>query len=459
MKIMKKIFLAFGAFMAILVALTTSSCNDPSQLGADLFSNDAINLSFTDTLTLNAVTEPVDSIPVYTPTVGPYYGDMLLGNVNDATFGNTDARMYTQLRINGTIPDLSSTAVDTFGAYLELVYTAKRVYGDTTAPQTVTVRRLTDTITNQTIYSNQKLKTESTVLGSLTFVPKPNTTEPFIRVFKDDNGKETSRDTTYPAPRIRIPINKDFLRQISALDSTTKADRFTSWLKGLEIRVDNPTNCMMSFNLSTGSGLYVYYKKLTDTTLYTYQFLTSSVIRYTNFNLGYANAPIKPFLNNQVKGDSLLFVHGMAGADVKIEIPYLNNLGKVVINKAELELTVASNSQTETFPPIEQLTLKTAQYAPIRDLALDGAYLSTNPVYETLITAGGTVRTTTVNGETFKKYYLNVSGQLQQILNGKQGTIMYLTPHLKEQKASRVVVYGPKHSKYRAKLNVTYTKL
>lgn len=460
MKIMKKFQLAFGAFIAVLLLLTTVSCNDPSQLGADLFANDALNVNFTDTLKINAATEPVDSALVYTPAAGSYYVDLLLGNVTDPLFGNTDARIYTQLTTSGTIPDVS--AVDTFGAYFELVYTAKRVYGDTMTPQTVSIRRLADTITNKAIYSNEKRRTESTVLGSLTFTPKPNTTEPLIKIVKDDTGKETSRDTTYPTPRIRIPINKDFIRQLSALDSTTQLS-FTSWLKGLEIRVDNPTNCLLAFDLSGTSpnisGLSIYYKKASDTTLYTYTFPVANLIHYTNFNLGYASAPIKSFLNNQSKGDSLLFVQGMAGSDVKIEFPNLKNLGNVVINKAELELTVADNSQTETFAPIEQMTLKTAQYGATKDLALDAAFTATNTVYEKLTSAGGSIRTETVNGTNLYKYYINLSAHLQLMLSGKQGTVLYLTPHLKEQKGSRVVIYGPKHSKYRAKLNVTYTKL
>jgi hypothetical protein len=80
-------------------------------------------------------------------------------------------------------------------------------------------------------------------------------------------------------------------------------------------------------------------------------------------------------------------------------------------------------------------------------------------IAELLSTSGGTVRNETVNGVTVKKYYLNLSSHLQLMLNGKQGTVLYLTPHLKEQKGSRVVLYGSKHSKYRAKLNITYTKL
>jgi Domain of unknown function (DUF4270) len=457
MKNMKNILLAFGATLAILLTLSTVSCSDASQLGAELFNNDTLNLKFTDTLTVNAVTDPVDSILVQTANGG--FTNMLLGNVADPTFGNTDARIYTQLTTGTSLPDFNF--IESFTAYVDLVYNPKRVYGDTSSLQRVNVYRLTDTIISENIYSNKKRKSESTPIASYLFSPKPNTTEMIITIIKDDAGAEKRRDTTFATPRIRIPVDKSFAQKIIDLDTTSKTN-FTSWLKGLEIRVENPTNCMMGFNLAgTGinpSGLTINYKKTGDTTNYTYTFPTASLIKYTNFNLGHATAPIKPFIGNKVKGDSLLFVQGFAGTDVKFEFPHLKNLGNVVINKAELELTVADGNNIETFPAIEQLTLKTAQFVGTKDLNLDASY-SGSVIAELLSTSGGTVRNETVNGVTVKKYYLNLSSHLQLMLNGKQGTVLYLTPHLKEQKGSRVVLYGSKHSKYRAKLNITYTKL
>ena len=157
-----------------------------------------------------------------------------------------------------------------------------------------------------------------------------------------------------------------------------------------------------------------------------------------------------------------MFIQGMAGTNVKIEFPYLKNLGKVVINKAELELTVAADSKTETFPPINQLLLRTAQFSAILDVRYDsnfGEGATAARPKEQLTTAGGTLREETVAGTKVKKYYFNLSSHLQQMLDGKQGSTIYITPHFKEEKASRVVLYGPKNSKYRAKLNLHYTKL
>ena len=159
MKNMKNILLAFGATLAVLLTLSTVSCSDASQLGADLFISDTLNLKFTDTLTINAVTDPVDSILVQTADGG--FTNMLLGNVADPTFGNTDARIYTQLTTGSALPDFSF--VESFTAYVDLVYNPRRVYGDTSSLQRVNVYRLTDTISIDDIFSNKKRKSNIVV--------------------------------------------------------------------------------------------------------------------------------------------------------------------------------------------------------------------------------------------------------------------------------------------------------
>ena len=456
MKNMKNILFAFTALIALLTTLTTTSCNDPSQLGADLFLGDTLNIKFTDTLSINAVTEPTDSQLEYVSSSASYYSTHFVGKVDDPIFGTTEARMYTGLKLSSTYPDFSK--IDTFSAYLELEYNAIRVYGDTLTTQKFSVYRLADTIPNVDIYSNKRLSTQGTPIGTYSFMPQPNINDVIYRTGKDTSGKDKI-DTIVSTPRLRIPINKQFAQQIVALDSLSLVN-FNTWFKGIEVRADDVSKCLLNFKTSGTSGLYFYYTNKGDTTRNTYVFTPSSSIQFTNVSLGHQSAPIKSFLNNQTKGDSLLFLQGMAGPDIKFEFPTLKNLGNVIINKAELELTVsADGTDIETYPAIDQLHLRTAQKVAIKDLTLDAAYTSTSPSYETLTTAGGFLRSASDGTAGVKKYYINLSSHLQLMLNGKEGTILYLSPRFKDQKLSRSVIYGPKHSKYRAKLNITYTKI
>jgi hypothetical protein len=445
---MKNILIAFSAFTLLL---TSISCNESSLLGADLFEGEKLNLTFTDTLTINAVSETTDSVLLY--SLSPYYYDSIpFGRVNDPSFGLTESRIYTQLRFESTLPSIALATAVLDSAYLDLVYSPTRIYGDTLTQQTIGVYRLTEDIPSENIYSNRKLfSTETTPLGKLSFKPQPNTPE---SIFKGDTVKYSAR--------VRIPLDKNFAKQL--LDTNNLKNGIT-WLKGLEIRPETTTNTLLNFNFGLGktnpTSIRLYYKNAsTDTTTSVLTILVGTK-HFANFKHGYKTAPINDFVNNQAKGNEQLFIQSMSGTNVKIEFPYLKNLNKVAINKAELELTVVKDSKTDIFPAIDQLVLRTAQFSPVLDLSYDTNYgdgISTRPL-ERMTTSGGYVRTETINGETVQKYYLNLSGHLQQMLEGKRGSTLYITPHFKEEKASRVILYGPKASKYRAKLNLHYTKI
>ena len=463
MKNMKNILFALAVISAVF---TNTSCSDPSLLGADLFKDEKLNLQFTDTLTINAVNEPADSFVVNTKTTASL-DYLLLGNVADPVFGPTEAQIFSQFRYSGAATPTEVATADSFSVYLELYYNSANVYGDTLADQKVSVYRLTEEIPDETLYSSKVFKSESTPIGSMTFKPTPNTTERVITRTIVDTVKY---DTTYTAPRIRIPLNMNFAQLLKDTSiftggSAFSATGFTKWLKGLVIKVDNKTGCMMAFDFGSTTnptGIKMYYRKKGDKNESTLSFPSSGLIKYSHFNLDYANGTIQPFLRNQKKADEKLFVQGMSGINVKLEFPYLQSLGKIVINKAELELTaVNEGTNMASFPAIDQLVLRTAQFDAIYDLGLDPAFNRGVGIRSlgTLTTGGGFVRTETVNAVQYKKYYLNLTTHLQEIFKGKQGTTLYLLPLFKEEKGSRVVLFGPKGGTFRSKLNITYTKL
>ena len=463
MKNMKNILFALAVISAVF---TSTSCSDPSLLGADLFKDEKLNLQFTDTLTINAVNEPADSFVVNTKTTASL-DYLLLGNVADPVFGPTEAQIFSQFRYSGAATPTEVATADSFSVYLELYYNSANVYGDTLADQKVSVYRLTEEIPDETLYSSKVFKSESTPIGSVTFKPTPNTTERVITRTIVDTVKY---DTTYTAPRIRIPLNMNFAQLLKDTSiftggSAFSATGFTKWLKGLVIKVDNKTGCMMAFDFGSTTnptGIKMYYRKKGDKNESTLSFPSSGLIKYSHFNLDYANGTIQPFLRNQKKADEKLFVQGMSGINVKLEFPYLQSLGKIVINKAELELTaVNEGTNMASFPAVNQLVLRTAQFDAIYDLGLDPAFNRGVGIRSlgTLTTGGGFVRTETVNAVQYKKYYLNLTTHLQEIFKGKQGTTLYLLPLFKEEKGSRVVLFGPKGGTFRSKLNITYTKL
>jgi hypothetical protein len=447
---MKNIILALTFLSAIL--LFNSSCNDSTLLGADLFKNELLDLTFTDSLSISGISETNDSVIVNS---GGSFINLPIGKVKDLTFGSYEARAYTELDSTSAY-NFATGKIDS--VVFIMGYNAGGVYGDTNEIQKLSLYRLTENmkVDGGGIYSSQKFATESTPLGTVEFTPQPRT---FI-----NQGKSltTLSDT---APQIRIKItNPSFIQQIgdtSNYASTNGSkDIFRKWLKGFEIRAEKETSCMLNMDFgssaATITGLYIYSKK--DTTKVSFfKSVSSANIKYSYFKNDYKNASIQPFLNNQKLSDSLLFLQGMSGANIKLEIPYIKNLGKIVINKAELELTIKENgTQSDLFPAMSQILVRTAAQDVISDV-IDGDPISRAAKFPI---SGGFVRVKTEGGEKTSKYIFNISSHLQRILEGKEGNQIYLVPFFKQENASRVVLYGlNKQSKYRAKINLTYTKI
>ena len=203
--------------------------------------------------------------------------------------------------------------------------------------------------------------------------------------------------------------------------------------------------------------MYLFYHKSGDTTQYSYRWTTGGVPRFANYQHGYKTAPIKNFLSSTTAADSLIVLQGMAGAKAKIEFPNLRSLnGKYIINKAELEFTINDDLATDKFAPISQILLLDGKSQPITDSQVAG-YTSDATIFQTIPNFGGYV--TNGSSATGRVYRFNISAHLQNMLNGSAGTELILYPIFKNVRSNRVVLYGPKHSKYRAKLNLTYTKV
>lgn len=475
------------AFVGLAIVLTiAASCNKTSLLGAELFESDKLNLQFTDTLTVSALNDAPEPVLMYVKNAVAY-DSFCVGNVPDAYFGKTESAIYANFGTRGfdapVFPSLDTALIDS--VRLILPYNSAGVYGDTTATQKLSVYRLTEELKADTIYSDKTFAHAATPLGSITFKPTPNTT---IRRIIDTLPTASKRDTFIDVPHISIPLDIELGKSIMRLDASIYKDTVMSgfhfWLKGLVVKAETPANCMLSFNVgptattgatgqtSVRAGIYVYYRKnKTDTTRYFYAFQTSRQVRYANYKNDYKNGKVNEFVNNPAKADSLIFLKSLAGPVTRLELPTLKNLGNIAINKAELEFVINEDTDVKTFPPLEQLlvlggnaqitngnlgTLNNVLYllginASVILDARQSGFSAT--AFSTIPDFGGFP----VTEKGVRKYKINITQHLQRIISGAEGTQIYLTPHFYYTKAGRVVLYGPKNSKYRAKLNLFYT--
>ncbi len=444
----------FIASVSLILLLIVGACNKSSQLGADLFDKDKLNLTFSDTLiTVTAQTEIPDSVfALSISSAGASaFSAMPWGRMYDRVFGEAEARIVTNFTSGTTAIGLDSTQVYLLDSVIMVMaYRGTETYGDTTTTQKLGMYRLQagESLTGDvlTLYSNKKFKTEATPVGKLNFVPYPST---YVR-----------RDTNYFRPHITFRLSDDLGKAL--LDPSVHS-QFGSFggdvrkmLRGFEIRSEQLTNTMLSFNMADdSSGIYLFYRKQNDTTKFKYRF-PASTLRYPYFSNNYAIGSINKFLNGKktASGDSLMFVQGMAGPNVKFEFPNLKKqLDGAVVNRAELEFTILEDS-TDKYLPIERFILTTASGTLVADL---------NRTSSTALADFGGVIVT--EGGNLRRYKCNISQHLQTMINGSAGTVLYLWPDNtrgnapnKQETTRRVVLYGTKSKQNRAKLNLYYTK-
>lgn len=493
---MKNIWIAF---VGLAVCLTiAASCNKTSLLGAELFETDKLNLKFTDTLTVNVLNDA--PTPVLMSVKGATaYDNLCVGNVPDPYFGKTESTIYANFGTRGggtfVYPDFLSVSTAIVDSVRLILPYGTGIYGDTTATQTLSAYRLSEELKGKgdTIYSDKTFATNPTALGSVTFKPRPSTyVQSFIPTLPTATVQKI--DTFTYVPHISIPLDINLGKAILALDSLPYRDTtaygtgFNAWLKGMMIKAETPANCMLSLNMGTNvgtlptgvtsrpAGIYIYYRRnATDTVRSVFRFQTTSQQRYANYKNDFQTGKIKDFVGIKPKSDSLIFLSSLGGSVARFELPNLKNLGKIAVNRAEIEFTINDNTDTTNFPPLQQLLLlRGVAQIPNGNLGTLSNILSmlninsqaivdaqqsgfSATVFNTIPDFGGYV--VTENG--VRKYKMVITQHIQKIIFGSEGTQVYVVPHFQYTRAGRVVLYGMTHSnaKYRPKVNVFYTKV
>lgn len=459
--------------LIMMFLLVTTSCNDSSLIGAEVVDPDRADVEFTDTLTLKATT--IEGDPVETYNSLSLLGNYLCGTFDDPILGKSKAIINTQIRLSG-IPDSATfagiseeiTVLDSVVFVLE--YDTANFFGFSNTIQDVSISLLDEDMDNNETYtSDRSFAAASTPLFSKVVNPSQ-----FDTTFAQIN---LSGDTVY-APQLRIsleqgdPLLNDPLFTDYLFPSSSSVDPLQYYqndtfllqvLKGFQIEVNEGTstpNLMMSFNLSSPiSGMYLYYSTPNDTLFYRFS-VNSSAARMVNFTHDYNNPNVNSFIDDTNLGDSLVFLQGMSGLNAKFSIPYARDLNNVIVNQAQLELTVATilpdDNSTYYLDPITQLLLskkdEDGDFVIISDLE---AALSLGNITGVF---GGDLTEENGNNVVLQKYTMNISDHLQDIIDGVESSDeIFVTALAKAQNAQRVILFGPGHSTYPAKLNLTYT--
>jgi len=236
---------------------------------------------------------------------------------------------------------------------------------------------------------------------------------------------------------------------------------------GLEFRPTISNEGLIAFDFSTfstnrlptvnGGNVLIYYTLDGAPAQYNMAINSVTSVKVDQQEQDYAVSDVEPFIDNLMQddmlGDSVLFIQGMAGTNAVVRLNNVDRLEGSLINGATLEVFGTALDDDELRPVPEQLVL--------RELNADGNLpfirdFTTGSLAGDLSIGGGVAEDM---GDGIFRYTFNVGSQLQEIVEGDAPSELYIRIADKIANMRRVVLFGAGHSTYPITLNVTYTEL
>lgn len=192
----------------------------------------------TDTITMNASTVYLDSVPTSNQ------GVVLVGTTVDPYFGTISSSSYFKLKAVTTSTNIADEAV--YDSLVLMIHPKTTYYGDTTKPQHFVVYKVTDYIEKNFgtsyYYSGMSFATDPTPVGSIQIAHIRPTLDSVYDIKIDD------------------AIGKDlFNRVYNKLPSVTNQDQFTEWFPGLCIKPGANSQVINSLRADDSLSLRLYY--------------------------------------------------------------------------------------------------------------------------------------------------------------------------------------------------------
>lgn len=463
--------MALGAITTISLLYSCTKL-DTTALGSDLLTVDNVN-TFADTL------EVITTQGIFSQSSGPDYDSTMqaktdiqyLGNVNEPYFGNTEAKMFLQLKPT-FFPYYFGNSGDTVRFYpptagidsVVLCLSPRSIWGDSTnaaVTQEIEVREINDLTFKNKTDSFFGLRYQPAALSPLlNFAPTFLTPQSLVN--KTYYGRQTFRDSV--SNQFRIRLSTAFAaRLFNSYDSIAASSNnayyndsnFRSKFQGFEIKSKTTGigNTLYGFNLADGkTRLEFHYKKRSatgtkDTVMQAF-FLAaqpdllngvktaSSVVNYIKRDTS-SYAFIRGLTNANA------YIQSAPGTYVNVKIPGLTNyrnLKDKIVHRAYLQIDqndVTSIPSKFSVPPYLYLDLKDTaianRFKPVYfDLNSQVLYnpdaTSLNSVYHPYFGSGGGSgieignfggrAMDRVDGTTgFKRYELNVTRYVQHIVS------------------------------------------
>jgi len=328
----------------LLLFLTFFSCNKEDmtfQIGSK-FLDVKTNIRYIDTLSVHSFTVKLDSVRT-SDLAAP---SMLVGKYFDPEFGHVSARSFFRVNPPNTTAIPKNAVYDSLK--LIMLYSGYAI-GDTNVTYTIKAHRLFKPLKARSdgyLYSTSVTEYYPAELGSVSFVPQPNT-----------------NDTLWM--RLDDALGNDLFALLREKDQIVKeSEIFHNYFRGFVLDYDDSDNAVLGFKFPSKSETNnsQYYPIMR---LYYHYFDFENTHKSIDFLVGYENVSLQynqfalsdqvaDFPNRQrdklpaQNSGNISYVQGGTGIITRLEIPYLKNLlalhNNIIIMKAELQLEPVRDS-------------------------------------------------------------------------------------------------------------------
>lgn len=434
------------------------ACNDPSDVGSELLDQDGIDVIFVDTITMNVKTVAGED-SLRTNGVGRVSQDLFLGEIRDDYYGFKKFDSYMQVSIASVPPafyDYDNNSFATLDSIVLLVNMNDGLfYGDTLAKHNVQVFQIDQEFDDsEELYTTDELSAMVPISTVQEVVPSFDNYEVIF-----------DGDTTITGPSLRVKLDNSFGEMIINDTTSVKTDStFRDFFKGLKLVSETdktsvlPIDARVKSLTDIGNKIILYY---TDTVPKFYPFVLGGV-RHVNVTSDITGSDLETAFDNEILGDSLLFLQGFGCADAFIEFPFANfeNFGNILVKKAELEVTVADlEGDDDQITPIKLLFLFEKDDEDERVLISDVFSAQSTNLLSTVF-GGSLQQELDGNGVVTRRFYtMNMTQYFQELVkeNSSESNKVYLGAAVPELTPERSALYGPGHSQFPMKLKLTYS--
>ncbi len=419
------------SLLLVSLGILIVACNDPINIGSDILDQENSEVSL-DLLPIEAITTSEDKVISFTENVSNSL--YMVGNLDDSTYGRTEATVYFSVNLIGDFVNELKDASLVDSVVLVLEYDTLGRYGADNIVHDLELLQLSEPFSNfdmttDTLFSDSELETEATPFWSGQALIN-QTDSIFIGDYlQDTTGFRVSAE-------LRIALEKEKWTDLFAdQPGTIDEDLFSQIVPGFALR--SSTNNSI-FGVDIGANATIS--------------SSSRIIFHYRNNEGERNVYATPLgltRHNQIlhddSGSALetdrqemdqerLYIQPQGGAEIEIDLAALLDQEPFILNSAQIELTVVD-------PIDEDFRIPNLLNVTFRGESGDEFSIID---FTNITRFGGSPEEVTEDGETLTRYTMDITGHVNLILDGNvEDTKIRVIPTPRAFVPTRTRVFGP----------------